>query len=157
MALIDHRSVIPLYYQLAQILREQIRTTELPAGHLLPSERELIEQFGVGRGVIREALRALEATGFVTMRQGPNGGAFLKELNFNHLTGGFVDLYLAGKLTIPELERLGFKPEDTYLSFENRMKCGIGKCGRCNIGSRYVWVDGPVFPLAEVRTLPGEY
>ncbi len=90
---------------IAQI-KSAILSGQYQPGDKLPSERELIEQFGVGRGVIREALRALEATGFVTMRQGPNGGAFLKELNFNHLTGGFVDLYLAGKLTIPELSQV---------------------------------------------------
>jgi len=61
------------------------------------------------------------------------------------------------KFAIPELDKLGFKPEDTYLSFEMRMTCGIGKCGRCNIGSRYVCVDGPVFSLAEARAMPGEY
>ncbi len=61
------------------------------------------------------------------------------------------------KFTIPELIKLGFKPEDTFLSFEMRMTCGIGKCGKCNIGSRYVCVDGPVFSLAEVQTMPGEY
>jgi len=61
------------------------------------------------------------------------------------------------KYTIPVLEELGFTPEDTYLSFEMRMKCGIGKCGRCNIGDRYVCVHGPVFSLAETRQLPQEY
>ena len=61
------------------------------------------------------------------------------------------------KYTIPELTKLGFKPEDTYLSFEMRMKCGIGKCGRCNIGPKYVCIDGPVFSLAEVSALPNEY
>lgn len=61
------------------------------------------------------------------------------------------------KYTVPELTKLGFKPEDTYLSFEMRMKCGIGKCGRCNIGPKYVCIDGPVFSLAEVSALPAEY
>ena len=61
------------------------------------------------------------------------------------------------KFTIPVLRKLGFSADDTYLSFEMRMKCGIGKCGRCNIGSRYVCVDGPVFSLAEVDELPTEY
>lgn len=61
------------------------------------------------------------------------------------------------KFTIPVLEQLGFDPQDTYLSFEMRMKCGIGKCGRCNIGEHYVCTDGPVFSLAEVRELPQEY
>jgi len=61
------------------------------------------------------------------------------------------------KYTIPELTKLGFKSADTYLSFEMRMKCGIGKCGRCNIGPKYVCIDGPVFSLAEVSALPAEY
>ncbi len=61
------------------------------------------------------------------------------------------------KYTIPTLEKLGFSPDDTYLSFEMRMKCGIGKCGRCNIGDRYVCVHGPVFSLAETREFPQEY
>ena len=61
------------------------------------------------------------------------------------------------KFTIPELLKLGFKPEDTYLSLEMRMSCGIGKCGRCNIGAHYVCVDGPVFSLAEVQNMTGEY
>jgi NAD(P)H-flavin reductase len=37
------------------------------------------------------------------------------------------------------------------------MKCGIGKCGRCNVGAKYVCVDGPVFSFAELETLPPEY
>ncbi len=61
------------------------------------------------------------------------------------------------KFTVPVIEKLGFTRDDTYLSFEMRMKCGIGKCGRCNIGSKYVCVDGPVFSLAEVEKLPEEY
>jgi len=61
------------------------------------------------------------------------------------------------KYTIPELTKLEFAPENTFLSFEMRMKCGIGKCGRCNIGPKYVCIDGPVFSLAQVNTLPNEY
>jgi NAD(P)H-flavin reductase len=61
------------------------------------------------------------------------------------------------KFTIPALTKLGFTPEDTYLSLEMRMKCGIGKCGRCNIGSKYVCIHGPVFSLAELEHLPDEY
>ncbi|MGI5942748.1 MAG: hydrogenase, partial [Pelotomaculaceae bacterium] len=40
---------------------------------------------------------------------------------------------------------------------EMKMKCGIGKCGRCNIGSKYVCVDGPVFNLAQLKQLPPEF
>jgi sulfhydrogenase subunit gamma (sulfur reductase) len=59
--------------------------------------------------------------------------------------------------TLPLLEKLGFPPERVYTTLENRMKCGIGKCGRCNIGSAYVCKDGPVFTAADLRTLPKEF
>lgn len=61
------------------------------------------------------------------------------------------------RFTNPVLLGLGFKKEDIILSLENRMKCGIGKCGRCNVGSKYVCVDGPVFTYAELEHLPAEY
>jgi len=61
------------------------------------------------------------------------------------------------KYTLPVLDRLGFPPDRIYTTLENRMKCGIGKCGRCNIGPVYVCKDGPVFTAAELSTLPQEY
>lgn len=61
------------------------------------------------------------------------------------------------RYTIPVLLELGFDKNDIILSLENRMKCGIGKCGRCNIGSQYVCIDGPVFTYAELENLPAEY
>ncbi|MCX8036824.1 MAG: FAD/NAD(P)-binding protein [Candidatus Sumerlaeia bacterium] len=61
------------------------------------------------------------------------------------------------KYTLPILSDLGFPPERILLSLEMRMKCGIGICGRCNIGPKYVCKDGPVFSLAELKKLPPEY
>ncbi len=61
------------------------------------------------------------------------------------------------KFTLPVLSRLGFPDERIYTTLENRMKCGIGKCGRCNIGPVYVCKDGPVFSLAEMKRLPAEF
>ncbi|MBN2493763.1 MAG: FAD/NAD(P)-binding protein [Deltaproteobacteria bacterium] len=61
------------------------------------------------------------------------------------------------KYTLPVIDKLGFSPKTTVLSLENRMKCGIGKCGRCNIGPRFVCVDGPVFTREELSALPQEY
>ena len=58
------------------------------------------------------------------------------------------------KFTLPVLLELGFPPERIYTSLERRMKCGIGKCGRCNIGPKYVCVDGPVFSYADLQKLP---
>lgn len=61
------------------------------------------------------------------------------------------------KFTMPVLEKLGFTPETTIMSLENRMKCGIGMCGRCNVGGQYVCKDGPVFTRAQLNQLPNEY
>jgi len=58
------------------------------------------------------------------------------------------------KFTIPVLQALGFDPPNVYSTLENRMKCGIGKCGRCNVGSLYVCKDGPVFTVEEIEKMP---
>lgn len=61
------------------------------------------------------------------------------------------------KFTIPVLTKLGFKDENIITTLENRMKCGLGKCGRCNIGNVYVCKDGPVFSYKEMKELPQEF
>ena len=61
------------------------------------------------------------------------------------------------RFTQPVLEKLGFPTERIILSLEMRMKCGIGICGRCNIGDKYVCKDGPVFSLAQLKEMPSEY
>ncbi len=61
------------------------------------------------------------------------------------------------KFTFPVLEKLGFKDENIFTTLENRMKCGVGKCGRCNVGKLYVCKDGPVFTKKELNDLPPEY
>ena len=61
------------------------------------------------------------------------------------------------KMTLPVLAKLGFSPENIYTTLENRMKCGIGKCGRCNVGKYYVCTDGPVFTVSQVNGMPQEY
>lgn len=61
------------------------------------------------------------------------------------------------KFTLQALMELGFKKEKVYTTLELRMKCGVGKCGRCNVGAKYVCKDGPVFRLDEMEELTGEY
>ena len=60
------------------------------------------------------------------------------------------------KFTLQALEKLTFTPEQIYTTLEKRMKCGIGICGRCNIGGKYVCIDGPVFSLSELKEMPNE-
>ena len=60
------------------------------------------------------------------------------------------------KFTIEALKNLKFADEQIVTTLEKRMKCGVGLCGRCNIGTKYVCVDGPVFTYAELKELPNE-
>ncbi|MCL5073010.1 MAG: FAD/NAD(P)-binding protein [Actinobacteria bacterium] len=57
------------------------------------------------------------------------------------------------KYVLRVLEKLGFEDGSVYTTLERRMKCGIGKCGRCNLGEKFVCVDGPVFTLKELKNL----
>lgn len=61
------------------------------------------------------------------------------------------------KFTLAGLEELGFRRDQVYTTFELKMKCALGKCGRCNIGDKYVCKDGPVFRLDQMNELPDEY
>lgn len=61
------------------------------------------------------------------------------------------------KYTMPVLLKLGFEENKIITTLENRMKCGFGKCGRCNIGNVYVCKDGPVFTYEQMKALPEEY
>lgn len=61
------------------------------------------------------------------------------------------------KFTLPVLEKLGFRSDRIYTTLENRMKCGLGKCGRCNVGPVYVCKDGPVFTAEQLAGLPNDF
>jgi len=61
------------------------------------------------------------------------------------------------KNTLPVLQKLAISPASVYTSLENRMKCGVGKCGRCNVGSHYVCKEGPVLTMQELQRLPLDY
>ncbi|MCX8012051.1 MAG: hydrogenase, partial [Desulfobacterota bacterium] len=60
------------------------------------------------------------------------------------------------KFTLQALSGLKFSDEQVITTLEKRMKCGIGICGRCNIGTKYVCKDGPVFSLSQLKSLPAE-
>ena len=61
------------------------------------------------------------------------------------------------KFTLGGLMELGFDRTHIYTTMELKMKCALGKCGRCNIGNKYVCKDGPVFRFDQLDELPDEY
>ena len=102
-------------------LKGAILSHDFKAGDKLPSERELAEQFQASRVVIREALRTLENAGFLTIRQGSTGGAYVTELKFEQVANSCLDLFLADKISIPELHqvRILIEPEVARLAALN--------------------------------------
>jgi NAD(P)H-flavin reductase len=55
------------------------------------------------------------------------------------------------------LEKLGYGPQQVITTLENKMKCGFGHCGRCNVGSFYVCRDGPVVSWEQMQALPDDF
>ncbi|MCL1089246.1 FadR family transcriptional regulator [Shewanella profunda] len=102
-------------------LKNAILGGEYRAGDKLPSERELIELFQVSRTVIREAIKSLEAGGLVEIRQGATGGAFVKHLTFERLSDACHDLFMMGKLSLPELcqARMLIEPQVARMAAKN--------------------------------------
>jgi GntR family transcriptional regulator, transcriptional repressor for pyruvate dehydrogenase complex len=101
-----------------QQLKNAILANEFKAGDRLSSEKELSEQFQVSRVAVREAIRSLENAGFVTIRQGQNGGAYVTDLTFEHLANACLDLFLAEKISVDELHhvRILIEPEVARLA-----------------------------------------
>ena len=83
---------------------------------------------------------------------------YVKELGFDNKRVAIVcGPPIMIKFTIANLLDTGFEKTQIYTTMEMKMKCGVGKCGRCNIGSKYVCKDGPVFRFDELDELPDEY
>lgn len=84
--------------------------------------------------------------------------AYVKELGLDpSMTAVLCGPPIMIKFTLQGLLELGFDKSRVYTTLELRMKCGVGKCGRCNVGDKFVCKDGPVFRMDELDELPDEY
>ncbi len=84
--------------------------------------------------------------------------AYVKEIGLNpNMTAVLCGPPIMIKFTLAGLLELGFDKSNVYTTLELRMKCGVGKCGRCNVGDKFVCKDGPVFRMTELDELPDEY
>ena len=83
---------------------------------------------------------------------------YVKELGFDtNKTAVICGPPIMIKFTLAGLVEMGFEKSNVYTTMELRMKCGVGKCGRCNIGDKYVCKDGPVFRCDQLAEMPDEY
>ncbi len=84
--------------------------------------------------------------------------AYVKEVNIpTDRTAVLCGPPIMIKFTLQALLELGFDKTQVYTTLEFRMKCGVGKCGRCNVGDKYICKDGPVFRMDNLEELPSEY
>ncbi len=84
--------------------------------------------------------------------------SYVKELGLDKgMTAVLCGPPIMIKFTLQGLLELGFEKSRIYTTLELRMKCGVGKCGRCNVGDKFVCKDGPVFRMDELDELTGEY
>jgi len=96
--------------KVSQHIIDQIRNAifdgRLKPGDKLPSERELIENFKVGKATLREALRSLEVLGFLEIRKGVSGGAFVTEVDMTKARDSFTNFLLFKNLSLKDLSEV---------------------------------------------------
>lgn len=121
---LDRINVPNRYGVLADMLRQKIYTGEFSNGTALPGERELVQQTGLSRGSVREALRILEAEGLVHTKPGRYGGTIVQH-GAESAIGRLVDLFIQGrKIKFETLlqTRQAIEPALAELAARNRME-----------------------------------
>ena len=123
-----------------------------------PTQDEQIREYGqvvLKANAVKHRIFLLSIIGEVEGHEQSPGN--VKTTKYEHVLPQLAMAPIMIKFVLAGLEELGFSREQVYTTLELRMKCGIGKCGRCNIGSKYVCKDGPVFRCDEIDELPAEY
>ncbi len=96
--------------KVSQHITEQIRNAifdgRLKPGDKLPSEKVLIEKFKVSKATLREALRSLEVLGFLEIRKGVSGGAFVTEVDMTTARDSFTNFLLFKNLSLKDLSEV---------------------------------------------------
>jgi GntR family transcriptional regulator, transcriptional repressor for pyruvate dehydrogenase complex len=91
------------FEEICQRIREQLALGVLKPGDKLPPERDLAQQLGVSRNVLREALRSLEMAGVLRLQKGVKGGAFIREGDTSRMNGVMQDMLSLGTISVREL------------------------------------------------------
>jgi GntR family transcriptional regulator len=117
--MLDHQSVIPLYHQLKEIIKDKIESGQWKPGDLIPSETQLLQEFNISRNTAKKALDDLVQEGLLHRLQGR--GTFVSMPKFEHSLAGF---YSFSKV----LKAKGLNPEDIVISIEQKeVKASIAK------------------------------
>lgn len=118
MTLLDRQSFVPLYFQLAHILRNRILQRDMPAGAELPSERDLMKEFSLSRNTVRQALGQLENEGLIVRTHGSGTRIAALSNSYPYFLNTFFEnrdlLIKAGY--VPEVDTLSIQlisPSDT--------------------------------------------
>src|ERR1700726_4340328 len=91
------------FEEICERIREQLALGVLKPGDKLPPERDLAQQLGVSRNVLREALRSLEMAGVLRLRKGVKGGAFIQEGDTSRMNEVMRDMLSLGTISVREL------------------------------------------------------
>ncbi len=138
---------------LAERLREQILSGRLREGDQLPAERELVEQTGLGRSSVREALRVLENQGLISKRPGRNGGSLIRRPDRASIESS-IDLFIRGqKLRFRSLleTREAIEPASARLAALHRSDDDLRSLSEAHQQLEAAYGDIPTFLIANVR------
>src|ERR1700690_2035542 len=91
------------FEEICERIREQLALGVLKPGDKLPPERDLAQQLGVSRNVLREALRSLEMAGVLRLQKGVKGGAFIQEGDTSRMNDVMRDMLSLGTISLSEL------------------------------------------------------
>ena len=110
---VDHRSPVPLYFQLSGYIEQKIKTREWQPGQLLPSEQDLCATVGVSRTVVRQAMAQLERDGLVSKQSGKRSRIALPKYEgdlMQNLRGFYEDAVAKGQKPFTDVLSLKVVP-----------------------------------------------
>jgi len=112
-----HLQMKRAFEEISDEIKNLIYSGELKPGDRLPSERELANQFGSGRMVVREAMRMLEQSGFVYIKKGSEGGAIIKDSDSSVVSRSLSDMIRLGNISLDHLTETRLALEMTILEY----------------------------------------